>query len=495
MKTPHYVLAALAVTSLALTACGGGSSDSSTTTATTTTTSTSTVTTPVITTQPSSVSVGSGSVASFTVVATGTSLSYQWYKDGAAISGATSATYSISAATSSNAGAYTVVVTNTAGSVTSSSATLTIASTTVGANTPAVVAAANAFLATLSTTQQTVATSATSASTVLFGFTLANAEYWSNLPGARHGLRLNSSTLSTAQLAAASTVISTALSSTGNTMLSEIRLADDVINAANANGGWGSGLYSIAFVGTPSTTSAWTLQITGHHIAYNITYNAAYVSGSPTFIGVEPPNWSVSSSGAYTVNITAASSGTQHAPLEAQRAAVSNLATLIQADSTLSASAKLSGTYTDVVMGIGTTGDSNFGSLAYPTTGRGVLYSSLSATGQAYVKAAIEAWVNTQAADVATPLLAAYEDDTALAATYVAYAPGQGGTADFSAYPNALASPLTTQHSYLRIDGPRIWIEFVVQQGVAYTSYVHYHSLWRDKVADYGGSFGTGSGK
>ena len=32
-------------------------------------------------------------------------------------------------------------------------------------------------------------------------------------------------------------------------------------------------------------------------------------------------------------------------------------------------------------------------------------------------------------------------------------------------------------------------IEMVIQQGVAYTSYVHYHSLWRDKTADYGGNF------
>ena len=105
------------------------------------------------------------------------------------------------------------------------------------------------------------------------------------------------------------------------------------------------------------------------------------------------------------------------------------------------------------------------------------------------MQAAIEAWVNTQASDIASTLLAVYLSDTALASTYVGYGVGTGGSADFSAYPNSLSSPLNAQHSYLRIDGPRVWIEFVVQQGVAYTSYVHYHSLWRDKTADYGAQF------
>ena len=43
------------------------------------------------------------------------------------------------------------------------------------------------------------------------------------------------------------------------------------------------------------------------------------------------------------------------------------------------------------------------------------------------------------------------------------------------------------------MDGPRIWIEFGVQQGVLYNAQVHYHSIWRDKTADYGGQFGNGS--
>jgi len=84
-------------------------------------------TAPSITTQPSSVTVTAGGNASFSVVASGTDpLSYQWYKDNATVSGATAATLSLSSATASQAGSYTVKVTNTAGSVTSSAAVLTV---------------------------------------------------------------------------------------------------------------------------------------------------------------------------------------------------------------------------------------------------------------------------------------------------------------------------------------------------------------------------------
>src|SRR5205809_1062152 len=62
------------------------------------------------------------------VVAAGTApLSYQWQKNATAISGATSASYTTPATTSADNGAkFVVVVSNTAGSVTSNAATLTV---------------------------------------------------------------------------------------------------------------------------------------------------------------------------------------------------------------------------------------------------------------------------------------------------------------------------------------------------------------------------------
>ena len=83
---------------------------------------------PVITTQPQSLTVTNGDAASFTVVASGSPApTYQWRKNGAALSGATLAAYSITAATTNDAGGYDVVVSNSSGSVTSSlPATLTV---------------------------------------------------------------------------------------------------------------------------------------------------------------------------------------------------------------------------------------------------------------------------------------------------------------------------------------------------------------------------------
>ena len=93
-----------------------------------TTTNTSAIA-PTITTQPSNSTAAPGGSTTFSVVVTGTApLSYQWRFNSTNISGATSASYTISNVQSANAGSYTVVVSNSAGSVTSSAATLTVTS-------------------------------------------------------------------------------------------------------------------------------------------------------------------------------------------------------------------------------------------------------------------------------------------------------------------------------------------------------------------------------
>ena len=83
---------------------------------------------PTITTQPSSQTLSAGQTATFNVAATGTSpMTYQWSKNGAAISGATSSTFTTPAETTSdNKAQFTVAVTNAAGSAASNAATLTV---------------------------------------------------------------------------------------------------------------------------------------------------------------------------------------------------------------------------------------------------------------------------------------------------------------------------------------------------------------------------------
>ena len=83
---------------------------------------------PSITTQPANLTVTAPNQANFSVVATGDApLSYQWRRNGSDISGATSASYALNPTAVSDSGAlFDVVVSNAAGTVTSSAATLTV---------------------------------------------------------------------------------------------------------------------------------------------------------------------------------------------------------------------------------------------------------------------------------------------------------------------------------------------------------------------------------
>lgn len=333
------------------------------------------------------------------------------------------------------------------------------------AHAAAVVAATETFLAALSTDQQAA---------VKYDKTLANAQKWSNFPTtfvARNGVRFGD--MSESAQAAAVALAALAAGPTGSTLLAELREADEflVTDGKASSTDYGRGLYYVSVHGTPSATSAWMLQIGGHHLAYNFMYGSQCVGATPLFDATEPTTWTDSS-------------GKAHAPLGAQIPAMAALATSIAA----LPDAKLSGTFGDLIngptggggppgSGSGGGGDTKYpASLVYPTgtTGRGVLVSTLSADQQALVKTAIEGWVKNVADPISSVLLASYESDEALAQTYV----GVVGSAD-----------LSTQGSYVRIDGPRVWIEDSVQGGIVYRGVVHHHTIWRDKIADYGAEY------
>ena len=84
--------------------------------------------TPSITTQPTSDTVEVGQTATFSVTSSGGApLNYQWSKNGSAISGATSSTYTTPVATLADSGSqFTVKVNNSTGAVTSNAAILTV---------------------------------------------------------------------------------------------------------------------------------------------------------------------------------------------------------------------------------------------------------------------------------------------------------------------------------------------------------------------------------
>ncbi len=94
---------------------------------------------PTVTSQPADITTCPLSPATFTVTATGTApLSYSWRKDTVPIGGATGSSYTIPSVLAADAGTYDCVVTNTAGSTTSTGAVLlVIAAPAVAPITPA----------------------------------------------------------------------------------------------------------------------------------------------------------------------------------------------------------------------------------------------------------------------------------------------------------------------------------------------------------------------
>ena len=122
---------------------------------------------PQISTAPQNTTVASGQTATFSVTATGTApLSYQWSKNGTAINGATSASYTTPTTSSNDNGAsFTVTVTNSAGSITSNAATLTVNSP---ANPPAATPNFSVPAGTYSSAQSVTLSCSTASSTIYY---------------------------------------------------------------------------------------------------------------------------------------------------------------------------------------------------------------------------------------------------------------------------------------------------------------------------------------
>jgi len=315
---------------------------------------------------------------------------------------------------------------------------------TAGSSVPAkaVCSAAESLLATLSSTQR---------NGIQFAFDRTTASSkWSNLPcgaACRNGLRF--STLSATQLVAALAVAQAALSSAGYGTFDGIRMADDVLGSLGPISTYNSGIYFIAFIGTPSSTGEWILQLGGHHYALNFYYHGSVESPTPYFTGINPHT--------FTLN------GESYAPLKPKTDAMK--AMIAGLNTTQRAEAKLDGTFGDVLLGPGADN-------VFPAPS-GLKVSTLSATQQALVLDAMEAWVHDTPSGVASDFLAAYTSSSALENTYVGWA--------------GVNANLTTQGSYIRIDGPRAWMEIVMQGPAPTPGQLHYHAIWRDVTLDYGG--------
>jgi hypothetical protein len=90
----------------------------------------------VVTSAPMSVTNCPGTSASFTVSATGTGLSYQWYKGTTALARQTSSSLVLANVSAGDAGIFSVVVSGTCGNAVSNSASLTVNQNVVVASAP-----------------------------------------------------------------------------------------------------------------------------------------------------------------------------------------------------------------------------------------------------------------------------------------------------------------------------------------------------------------------
>lgn len=305
---------------------------------------------------------------------------------------------------------------------------------------PKVVCLANAFKATLTPTQQSL---------LQLQFTAANAINWSYFPcgnSCRNGIQLGA--LTQPQLSAALALSREALQPFGYATFDAVRTADYILSQQRA--GYGGGLYNVAFVGAPSNTTPWLMQVSGNNFAINLAYSGDSLVGTTPFaVGSEPQSFSAN--------------GSSYMPMQWRKSAMYALVNSL--DATQRAQAQLVGVaFDDLLLGPGQ--DANF------PAPQGVLVSSLTAGQQSLVKSAIEAWVDDAPILISAEMLGDYESDSAMAATRVAW---------------ATSTDSTVSGSYVRIDGPRVWIELLGHTGDVFTSEIRFRSIWRDKEKDYGG--------
>lgn len=305
-----------------------------------------------------------------------------------------------------------------------------------------IVAAADAFLATLDEKQK---------SAVLFAFDdEAQRARWSNFPISvvrRGGLRLKE--LSAPQRGAVMALLGSALSPRGLAKVQQIMEGDEQLNkGGRENAMFGKDLYFVSILGTPSATSPWMLQFGGHHLAINLTIDGAR--------GVLTPSHTAAQPALFTLD------GQTVRPLggESDKAAAL-FATLDEAQRK---QAVLGYRITDLVLGPGKDGKT--------IQPEGLKASAMTEPQRAMLIDVIAEWVGIVNDSAAAPRLA--EIKAALDDTYFAWS----GPADPVAPGRNIAA-------YYRIQGPKLVIEFSPQR-MGNDPSMHVHTMYRDPTNDYG---------
>ena len=340
-----------------------------------------------------------------------------------------------------------------------------------------IVHAAESFLNTLSAEQR---------QKVMYAFDDATQRArWSNFPTgvvARGGINLKQ--MSASQQAAAMKLLATVLSPMGLEKVNEIREADDDFKANGSKRGpggrgsgppggpppagqagrppsggpdgggrppfssddlFGSSLYYISFLGTPSLTQPWMLQFGGHHLALNITIAGSQGVLTPTLTGAQPASFKLNGK---TIRPVGRESDKALALLQALTEEQRKQAVL---------------TYkvADLVLGPGQDGKK--------IVPDGLKVSTMDAKQQAMLLDLIGEWAGILNEPYAAARMVQMKAD--LKDTWFAWS---GPTT---------AEPGSNITAYYRIQGPHLVIEYAPQSDEPGN---HVHTMYRDPTNDYG---------
>ena len=342
-----------------------------------------------------------------------------------------------------------------AGSAIAQEAAPAVATSSTDAQTEAIVAAAEAFLATLDEAGHEA---------VLFAWEDdAQRANWSNFPTGlyeRAGLRWGD--LSEPQREALTGLLGTVLSEDGLRMVQEQMLADEALRAEESGGGllgrlfaggggggdliFGADEYFVSFLGAPSTTEPWMLQFGGHHLGINATVVGPDVTLAPSLTGGQPVRftWEGEAIDIVVDEVTAAAALMASLD-EAQREAV-----------------VVSDERSDLVLGPGEDGRT--------LQPEGLLAADMTDEQRSLLLALIEARVGLLNADDLLAAMAPIEAN--LDATTLAWF----GPVDDAA------------QAYWRVVGPTIALEFSPQD-MGGDPANHLHNMLRDPTNDYGAAW------
>ena len=290
----------------------------------------------------------------------------------------------------------------------------------------------------------------TQRSAAVLDLTSESRGLWSNLPAGvvdfdRNGVRIGD--LDAVALEKFFELVAATLSADGYRTVADIVTADKILSDKLLAWplGWTDENYWLSFFGEPTPDGAWMLQLSGHHLALNVSFeDGDFVSFSPSFLGVEPARYEFA--------------GIESSPFTSEIDAALDLIRAMTEEQRLSAS--LAELPDDVETGAGRDG--------FIPPNDGIPVASWSDAQRARLVDLVGEWIDVLPASARAARLAEIEAD--FDATYFTW---------FGALP-------VDGKIYFRVQGPRLILEFLTETNVG-ADEGHYHSMYRDPTREYGG--------